>query len=72
MAASGLALSQSRRAALKYLITTDPRRALQSALPVGLRGELPAAIQAQLQDTMTPSEPAQNTNGSGNGQADAA
>jgi hypothetical protein len=42
-------LATTRRTALKYLIETDPERALAVALSPGLRAELPAAIQAQLE-----------------------
>ena len=49
LATTGLPLAATRRAALKYLIETDPERALTLAVPVGLRPELPADIQAQLE-----------------------
>ena len=49
LAATGLPLATTRRAALKYLIETDPERALALAVPVGLRAELPADIQARLE-----------------------
>ncbi len=49
LAAQGVALATARRAALKYLIETDPRRALDFAIPVGLRAELPAAVQRELE-----------------------
>ena len=49
LAAVGQTLALERRAALKYLIQTDPQRALELAVPVGLRTELPAEIQAQLE-----------------------
>ena len=51
-AASGYQLALERRAALKYLIQTDPRSALELAVPVGLRAELPAEIQAQLEQRL--------------------
>ena len=51
-AASGYPLALERRAALKYLIQTDPRSALELAVPVGLRAELPAEIQAQLEQRL--------------------
>jgi hypothetical protein len=49
LAAQGAALATERRGALKHLIETDPRRALEFAVPVGLRAELPADVQAQLE-----------------------
>lgn len=49
LAATGLPLATARRAALKYLIETDPQRALAVAVPPGLRAELPADIQALLE-----------------------
>ena len=49
LAARGRELAVARRSALKHLIETDPRRALELAVPVGLRGELPAEVRAQLE-----------------------
>lgn len=49
LAPTGLPLAATRRAALKYLIETDPQRALALAVPMGLRTELPTDIQAQLE-----------------------
>jgi photosystem II stability/assembly factor-like uncharacterized protein len=49
LAAGGFELARERRTALKHLIQTDPRLALEHAVPVGLRAELPAAVQAQLE-----------------------
>ena len=52
LAAAGVPLATTRRTALKYLIETDPERALAVALSHGLRAELPAAIQAQLEQRL--------------------
>ena len=49
MLAPGQALAAARRDALKELIPIDPRLALELAVPVGLRGELPAEVEAQLE-----------------------
>ncbi len=50
LAAPGLPLATTRRAALKYLIETDPQRALALSVPVGLRAELPSDVQRELED----------------------
>lgn len=47
--AAGRDLALARRAALKHLIQTDPRLALEQAVPDGLRRELPAEVEAQLE-----------------------
>lgn len=47
--AAGRELAIARRAALKHLIQTDPRLALELAVPVGLRRELPAEVETQLE-----------------------
>ncbi|MBL9201052.1 MAG: hypothetical protein JNL39_11125 [Opitutaceae bacterium] len=47
--AAGETIARERRAALKHLIETDPRRALDAAVPVGLRAELPPGVQALLE-----------------------
>ena len=44
MLESGKALAAAHRARMKSLISVDPRRALEEALPVVLRQELPAEI----------------------------
>jgi hypothetical protein len=49
LAAGGVELARERRTALKHLIQTDPRLALELAVAVGLRAELPAEVQAQLE-----------------------
>ncbi len=49
---AGVQVAADRRAGLKYLIQTDPRRALDLAVPVGLRAELPAEVQAQLEQRL--------------------
>lgn len=50
LATNGLELARARRAALKHLIATNPRLALELALPVGLRRELTPEIQAELEE----------------------
>ncbi|MFM1746864.1 MAG: hypothetical protein RLZZ188_530 [Verrucomicrobiota bacterium] len=50
LAAAGGILASERRAALKDLIELDPKRALELAVPVGLRRELPPAVAAHLED----------------------
>ncbi len=47
--AIGLERAVARRAGLKHLIETDPARALTSAVPVGLRAELPSSVRDQLE-----------------------
>ena len=49
----GLALAAARRAALRELIQTDPRRALALAAPFALRRALPPPIAAQLEDRVS-------------------
>ncbi len=49
LASTGHALALSRREAVKYLIETDPERALALAVPVGLRLELPPSVNALLE-----------------------
>lgn len=49
LATTGRDLAVARRAALKHLIETDPRLALEVAIPEGLRAELPEEVQAQLE-----------------------
>jgi hypothetical protein len=50
MMAEGEALAGRRRAALKTLIQSDPRRALALAVPAAVRGRLPERIAAQLEE----------------------
>lgn len=45
----GVLLAQERRAALLDLISKDPRRALELALPESVRRALPLAVQAELE-----------------------
>ena len=45
----GLALAQSRRAAMKSLIERDPRAALEVTVPAAIRAQLPAAVVAELE-----------------------
>ncbi len=47
--AEGLQLATARRAEFKALIATDPRRALERAVPRVLRQDLPAEIVAELE-----------------------
>lgn len=49
LGAEGREFAVARRAALKSLIPVDARLALELAVPEGLRGELPADVQAQLE-----------------------
>ena len=49
LAANGHQLAVARRAALKELIATDPRIALEQAIPRSLRAELPADVTAELE-----------------------
>lgn len=42
--AQGLALVQQRRESLRHLIRFDPRRALEQALPAGVRASLPPSM----------------------------
>ncbi len=49
LASTGRDLAVARRSALKALIPVDARLALELAVPVGLRAELPADVQAQLE-----------------------
>ena len=46
----GVELAQERRTALVDLISKDPRRALELAVPESLRRALPAAVQAELEE----------------------
>lgn len=45
----GVVLAKKRRAALKDLISRDPQRALDLAVPKSVRRSLPAAVQAELE-----------------------
>lgn len=47
---SGAKIAAERKRALKELIEIDPKRALESAVPPGLRRELPAAVAAELEE----------------------
>ncbi|MBI5689039.1 MAG: PKD domain-containing protein [Verrucomicrobia bacterium] len=49
LAERGLQLATARREALKELIPQDPRRALELAVPMGLRRELPPEVQSKLE-----------------------
>ncbi|MEY4090269.1 MAG: hypothetical protein RJB55_2540, partial [Verrucomicrobiota bacterium] len=47
---SGAKIAVERKRALKELIELDPKRALEAAVPPGLRRELPPAVAAQLEE----------------------
>ncbi len=49
----GVRLAQAHRAALKELILADPRTALEQAVPMMLRQQLPASIVAQLEQRVS-------------------
>ena len=50
LAAEGMRLAAARRPVFKQLIQDDPRRALEMAVPVVVRQQLPGAILAQLEE----------------------
>ena len=50
LASTGARLASARRAALKDLIELDPKRALEMAVPAGLRRELPPAVAVLLEE----------------------
>ena len=50
LASTGARLASERRAALKDLIELDPKRALELAVPAGLRRELPLAVAVLLEE----------------------
>src|SRR5687768_3595985 len=45
----GIELARQRRAELRQLIQTDPKAALQWAVPLAVRRELPEAVQSLLE-----------------------
>ena len=49
----GVELAQERRAALGDMISKDPRRALELAVPESVRRALPAAVQAELEERVS-------------------
>jgi hypothetical protein len=49
----GMRLAREHRAALKHLITTDPRTAIEQAVPMVLRQQLPPAIIAELEQRVS-------------------
>ncbi len=49
----GVELARSRRAALAALIQSDPKRALELAVPLGVRRALPAAVAALLEERVS-------------------
>ncbi|MBL9187944.1 MAG: hypothetical protein JNK23_10730 [Opitutaceae bacterium] len=49
LAAEGVSLARTRRAAMLELIKADPQRALATTVPVRVRRELPEAVAAQLE-----------------------
>ena len=50
MTAEGVALAEARRPVLKRLIQTDPRRALEQAVPMVVRQELPREVVELLEE----------------------
>lgn len=50
MVGEGVALAESRRSALKTLITTDPEKALSLAIPLEERKQLPGAVEEKLEE----------------------
>ena len=50
LAADGIALAKARRDDMTGLIKSDPRRALELAVPAGVRRDLPAEVAAQLEE----------------------
>jgi len=51
--AEGVELAQARRQALRELIPTDPKRALESAVPFGVRQRLPKAVESLLEERIS-------------------
>ncbi len=49
MEEAGLAFARERRAEMRQLIQTDPKRALELALPVSVRQQLPTPVQGLLE-----------------------
>lgn len=50
LAAEGIALAKARREDMTSLIKSDPRRALELAVPSSVRRDLPAEVAAQLEE----------------------
>jgi len=50
LAADGIALAKARRDDMTGLIKSDPRRALELAVPASIRRDLPAEVAAQLEE----------------------
>jgi len=50
LAAEGIALAKARREDMTGLIKSDPRRALELAVPASVRRDLPAEVAAQLEE----------------------
>ncbi|MCI0537941.1 MAG: hypothetical protein L0Z50_22225, partial [Verrucomicrobiales bacterium] len=53
MEAKGELLAVQRRAALAELIETDPKRAIELAIPVGTRQKLPPSVKEQLEERVS-------------------
>jgi len=53
MEQEGVQLARERREALRGLIQTDPERALALAVPVGVRGSLPDAVNGLLEERLS-------------------
>jgi len=53
LAATGEALALKRREVMRELIQTDPRRAIELALPLRLRSQLPASIARHLEERIS-------------------
>ncbi len=53
MRAEGVRLAQAHRAALKALIIADPKKALEQAVPMVLRQELPAEVVSLLEERVS-------------------
>ena len=51
--AEGVELARARRVALAALIQSDPKRALELAVPLGVRRALPAAVEALLEERVS-------------------
>ncbi|MFZ9746201.1 MAG: PKD domain-containing protein, partial [Opitutaceae bacterium] len=52
LAGPGVALARARRGELRDLIARDPAAALAAAIPAGLRGGLPPAVAAELEELL--------------------
>ncbi len=57
MVADGVRLAEAHRSAMKLLITTDPRAALEQAVPMVVRQQLPADIVSKLEKRVAATVP---------------